>query len=188
MARPKEYGEVNVATGIPGAELLQEDEEISDGDSDLEGNCSNSSDEVEKNDAEDDVDDDADQISDSDNEDDTIDEIGAEFEDDDEDENRTTNGDDCSDDDDRSDDNVSDSDDLESCSSSDSDTSDVEGDDRTGTRKRKFTDFDQQLDTAKVSLRALKKLTAAKFENSPETDDCILSNEDFQRIKELQVY
>ena len=188
MARPKEYGEVNVATGIPGAELLQEDEEISDGDSDLEGNCSSSSDEVEKNDVEDDVGDNADQISDSDNEDDTIDEIGAKFEDDDEDENRTTNGDDCSDDDDRSDDIVSDSDDLESCSSSDSDTSDVEGDDRNGARKRKFTDFDHQLDTAKVSLRALKKLTAAKFENSPETDDCIYSNEDFQRIKELQVY
>lgn len=55
-------------------------------------------------------------------------------------------------------------------------------------KKRKFSDFDGQLNAANRSLRALKRLAGSKVEHtSSELDDCILSNEDFQRIKELKV-
>ncbi|XP_010681730.2 uncharacterized protein LOC104896658 [Beta vulgaris subsp. vulgaris] len=166
-ARPKEYGEVNVATGVPGAELL-----LSDQDSELEENCLGGSEEVGKDD--DDVSDDADSTAYSGSEDDGIDEDGVEAMSE-EDEEVGEEG---------SEDDLEENE--ESCSSSDFDNSDVESDDRKRGRKRKYADLDQQMDTAKSSLRALKKLTAAKLEHTVETDDHIYSNEDFQRIKELQ--
>lgn len=182
-ARPKEYGEVNVATGVPGAELLQPDEGDADEDCDLEANSLCGSEEVdEDDDAEVNVSDAADSVAYSGSEDDAIDEDDAESMDEDEDMITV--------DEEGSEDEASDVDDLEdkeqSCSSSESDDSEVESDDENGARKRKYADFDQQLDTAKSSLRALKKLTAAKLEHSSETSDHIFSNEDFQRIRELQ--
>ncbi|XP_021727094.1 protein SDA1 homolog [Chenopodium quinoa] len=172
-AKPKEYGEVNVAMGVPGAELLQSDEEDADEDSDLNENCLSGSEDVEK--------DDADSMAYSGSEDDAKDEGSTESE---EDEDRTTYVEEGSEDE------VSDADDFEdeeeSCSSSEPDDSDVEVDEKKGARKRKYADFDQQLDTANSSLRALKKLTAAKLEHPSEADDHIYSNEDFKRIRELQ--
>lgn len=57
-------------------------------------------------------------------------------------------------------------------------------------QKRKFDDFDGELDGANQSLRALKRLAGARLENEAseevDTTDGILSNEDFQRIKELK--
>ncbi|KNA23538.1 hypothetical protein SOVF_024060 [Spinacia oleracea] len=159
-ARPKEYGEVNVEIGVPGAELLQSDE-----DRDLEENTLSGSEEVEK--------DGADSTVYSGSEDDVKDEDGAESEDEDED----MIG---------SEDEVSDEDDLEDEEGSYSSGESDDSDDKKGTRKRKYADFDQQLDSAKSSLRALKKLTAAKMEHPPEADDHIYSNEDFKRIRELQ--
>ncbi|THG19265.1 hypothetical protein TEA_004520 [Camellia sinensis var. sinensis] len=53
-------------------------------------------------------------------------------------------------------------------------------------QKRKFSDFDGQLNAADTSLRALKRLAGAKKQDaSSDPTDGILSNEDFQRIKEL---
>ncbi|KAL0385434.1 UNVERIFIED_CONTAM: protein SDA1 [Sesamum radiatum] len=53
-------------------------------------------------------------------------------------------------------------------------------------KKRKFADFEGQLNAASKSLRALKKLAGTSGNASSNTDDGILSNEDFQRIKELK--
>ncbi|KOM40268.1 hypothetical protein LR48_Vigan04g046600 [Vigna angularis] len=54
-------------------------------------------------------------------------------------------------------------------------------------KKRKFTDFDGRIIAADTSLRALKKLAGAKVGDVlPESQDGILSNEDFQRIKKLK--
>lgn len=53
-------------------------------------------------------------------------------------------------------------------------------------QKRKFYDF-EELNAADKSLRALKKLAGVKSGNTPsDTNDGILSNKDFQRIKELK--
>ncbi|XP_021901267.1 protein SDA1 homolog [Carica papaya] len=54
-------------------------------------------------------------------------------------------------------------------------------------KKRKVSDFSEQLLTAEASLQALKRLAKAKM-GRPSSDltDGILSNEDFQRIKELK--
>jgi len=55
-------------------------------------------------------------------------------------------------------------------------------------QKRKFSDFDGQLNVANTSLRALKRLAEAKRDHlASDKSDGILSNEDFQRIKELKV-
>lgn len=54
-------------------------------------------------------------------------------------------------------------------------------------KKRKFSDFDEKLNAASKSLRALKKLAGDKEPASVDLDDCILSNEDFKRIRELKV-
>ncbi|KAF5749191.1 protein SDA1 isoform X3 [Tripterygium wilfordii] len=53
-------------------------------------------------------------------------------------------------------------------------------------RKRKFHDFGGQLNAADTSLRALKRLTVVNNTGNASLDDGILSNEDFQRIKELK--
>lgn len=51
-------------------------------------------------------------------------------------------------------------------------------------KKRKFSDFEGQLNASNNSLRALKKLAGNATSSS---NDGILSNEDFQRIRELKV-
>ena len=93
-------------------------------------------------------------------------------------------------------------------SGSDSDEDDVKsidgmsidshGSDKVRGQKRKFVDFDDQIDSASQSLRALKRLArakseyddtpGAKVENEDTSDvtDGILPNEDFWRIKELK--
>ncbi|KAK7819495.1 protein sda1 like protein [Quercus suber] len=54
-------------------------------------------------------------------------------------------------------------------------------------KKRKLSDFDGQLLAADSSLRALKRLAGVTMgQTSPDSTDGILSNEDFQRIKELK--
>lgn len=66
---------------------------------------------------------------------------------------------------------------------------DSDGVKRSKAKKRKFSDFDEELNAASKSLRALKKLAGEKEEPaSVDLDDCILSNEDFKRIRELKVY
>ncbi|KAK9676244.1 hypothetical protein RND81_11G063900 [Saponaria officinalis] len=171
-ARPKEYGEVNVASNVPGAELLQSHND----DSDMDGDDLNSSEEIDGDDAVG-----ADSI-DSGSEIDVSDENDEESEDENDDEEKMSVGEEGSEDESS---DADDSGDEEPCSLSDSDNSDADID-KKEKRKRKFADFDQQLNAAKNSLRALKKLTTSKLEDASDTDDHIYSNEDFQRIKELQ--
>lgn len=54
-------------------------------------------------------------------------------------------------------------------------------------KKRKLSDFKGDLSAGDQSLRALKKLAVATQNDSSDANDGILSNEDFQRIKELKV-
>lgn len=64
-----------------------------------------------------------------------------------------------------------------------------DGEKKSKAKKRKFDDFDEKLQAASKSLRALKKLAGDKLENdTSDTQDGILSNEDFQKIKELRVF
>ncbi|THU64032.1 hypothetical protein C4D60_Mb01t22160 [Musa balbisiana] len=80
---------------------------------------------------------------------------------------------------------------LEHVDNSMTDTSDdndeIKEEEKAKSKKRKFADYVGQLNTSESSLRALKRLTMAKMSQkaSDETDG-ILSNEDFQRIKELK--
>ncbi|KAL9246254.1 hypothetical protein vseg_019812 [Gypsophila vaccaria] len=174
-ARPKEYGEVNVSSNVPGAELLQSHND----DSDLDSDGLNSSDEINDDDAVGVAEDDADSI-DSGSELDVSDEDDEEFDDENGDEEKMSIGEEGSEEE-----NSDSDEDEKPCSLSDSDNSDT-GSDKNEKRKRKFADFDEQLNAAKGSLRALKKLTTSKLEDVSDSEDHIYSNEDFQRIKELQ--
>ncbi|XP_065036352.1 uncharacterized protein LOC103993605 isoform X2 [Musa acuminata AAA Group] len=71
------------------------------------------------------------------------------------------------------------------CASDDND--EIKEEEKAKSKKRMFADYVGQLNTSESSLRALKRLTMAKMSQkaSDETDG-ILSNEDFQRIKELK--
>lgn len=68
------------------------------------------------------------------------------------------------------------------------DNDEIKEEEKAKSKKRKFADYVGQLNTSESSLRTLKRLTMAKMSQkaSDETDG-ILSNEDFQRIKELKV-
>ncbi|KAA8533240.1 hypothetical protein F0562_033227 [Nyssa sinensis] len=225
-ARPKAFGEVNVASNVADVELLQHDDDEEDGgdDSDNYGSGGSSDDDqnseevdsVEENGNTDDEDGsdhlDADQYDSNGSTDDE--DVGASHDE----ENQllgdgtniaikndldieTENGDDeddnnCTDnEDDASDKDEDEYDDGEECEES-------EGFEKTGDKnvrdnnvgskesrvqKRKFSDFDGQLNAADTSLRALKRLAGSRMENaSSDATDGILSNEDFQRIRELK--
>nr|XP_043629067.1 protein SDA1 homolog [Erigeron canadensis] len=185
-AKPKAFGEVNIPTDVPGAELLRDD--------DIDDDVSNASDEDNQS-----IDDLGEEVDNSDDEISTHDgnsEFNSEIEDEDDDDE-----DDDDDDDDTQmgseSDEVSEDELDESCSdddniavkSEDGMSIDSRGSDGIRGQKRKFVDFDGELDSADQSLRALKRLAGAKLENdvAGATDtDGILSNEDFQRIKELK--
>lgn len=223
-ARPKAFGEVNVASNVPGVELLLEDEEDDD-------NGSDDADEIKfgsssDNDLQDDAEvgtteEDAYSDIDSSGDGDAFEyESGSSSGADDEDQNEEDN---CVIDDlaletesehhMQDDDELSEDEDASNFSDNEGDTSEEDDSDeevklegsncsqKTSARrapkndgvkgseakKRKFSDFDGQLNTANRSLRALKRLAGSKVEHtSLELDDCILSNEDFQRIKELK--
>lgn len=181
-ARPKEFGEVSVASDVPGLELLQEDVSMSDGSDDEVHTC------VEENEGED-----------EENASVENDEEGMLSEEEDEDEGEEEDGkDDQSeddhdiDDDDIEGDNVDghldDEDDGDDDNTNNNVDTDEERDEKSKAQKRKFLDYVGQLNAADTSLRALKKLAGTKVEMVPsDTADGILSNEDFQRIKELKV-
>ncbi|XP_061350281.1 uncharacterized protein LOC133295455 isoform X2 [Gastrolobium bilobum] len=187
-ARPKAYGEVNVAIDVPGAELLQ----IIDNDDEQESDdsvCSGSDGEQEN-----------DQMSINDDENQLYTDVGSEDEDDQSSDYETYVSDadndfedtgDVLEDNEQSDDEdgeVSEheeDDDLHTFS--DDGSAETKGILKDSAKKRKFTDFNGQLVAADTSLRALKKLAGTTMGDAlPESKDGILSNEDFQRIKELK--
>ncbi|CAA6655585.1 unnamed protein product [Spirodela intermedia] len=164
-AKPKEFGEVTIASNVPGAELLENGDEPLSGDED-ESNIS-------------DIDEfDEEKIEESDSEGDG-EEMASEEEDNGEEvEIASDSGDDN--DDDGKDENSDDGDD------------DKDGDEETKVGKpkglkRKFSDYEAQLDVVDQSLRTLKRLACSKMARaSSDINDGILSNEDFHRIKELK--
>ncbi|KAK2389413.1 protein SDA1 protein [Trifolium repens] len=190
-ARPKAYGEVNVATDVPDAELLQiidddvEQESLNSDDSVCSGSDNDqeslNSDDENQLGSDDEVND-HDVASDNENDGSSDYETGA---DDVEDEEE----------DDLEDSEESDDEDGEISKDGDDDldTYSHDGSLETTTtlkdsaKKRKFSDFNDQLTAADSSLRALKKLAGTTMEDAMlEAEDGILSNEDFQRIKELK--
>lgn len=213
-ARPKAYGEVSIASAVPGVELLQnededdddigsDEEDIDTEDSDdggsvgIDNSVSGGSD--DENATSDDEEthastdgnecDDESLEGDSVHEEDSssaedLDEISSDEVDEDEDEQ------------DNEDAKADSGDDEEEVHDDDNTVSETNmGEEKTGsrvkiseTRKRKFTDLDGQINAAETSLRALKKLAETKLSQPPsDSADGILSNEDFQRIKQLKV-
>ncbi|KAE9454689.1 hypothetical protein C3L33_13423, partial [Rhododendron williamsianum] len=209
-AKPKAFGETNVASNVPGLELLEHDGEDDDNDDEAGGS----------DDGEDSNEHGLGSSSEDDKELSAVKEdVGGGTDEDDvvryaldvetEDENDDVSEDEDGGDDDgisiKNDSDMSDEEDVDADSGSDDDDEMDEEDEHEGSKglhklsdnesgekkykaqKRKYSDIDQQLNAADTSLRALKRLAAGKkeLELAGTTDD-ILSNEDFQRIKELK--
>ncbi|KAL6969349.1 hypothetical protein U1Q18_029065 [Sarracenia purpurea var. burkii] len=205
-ARPKAFGETNVSTNVPGLELLQHDA----GDDDAEAGCSGDGEYSNQygfgSSSEDDQDVDAvgahrDNNDDGGSDDDDNDDEDANIEtsDDDkmqgddevsEEENNgigSKNDSDMSDKDDIYDDDHDANNDEHEGSKAFPEANDNTGGNESKAQKRKFPEFDGQLNAADTSLRTLKRLAGAKMKQTlSDTEDGILSNEDFQRIKELK--
>ena len=194
-ARPKAYGEVNVPSNVPGVELLDQDDD-EDGD-DMDEPASSGSDDDHGDDemvaSSDNDEDNQESTYDIESEEDDI--KGAEDEDED-DENSVDDSDDgvsIDDDDDEDENEEEDAEDEEEMEHAGDDDDDDTKHGGSGlkdpkAKKRKLSEFDRQIVAADTSLRALKKLAGAtKVNVSPDSEDGILSNEDFQMIKELKV-
>ncbi|KAL7261215.1 hypothetical protein ACSBR1_006790 [Camellia fascicularis] len=206
-ARPKAFAEANVARNVPGVELLQSDDD-GDDDNDTDGSDgedsnengfgSSSEDNKDVGAVEEDGDEDDDGGSDGEDVDDDFN-IETESEDDevavaeDEDDGNSTENDgdvsdkdDVVDGDDDDDDQREEEDEHEESNGLPKASGNEVGEKESKAQKRKFSDFDGQLNAADTSLRALKRLAGAKKQDaSSDPTDGILSNEDFQRIKEL---
>ncbi|KAI4305180.1 hypothetical protein L6164_028563 [Bauhinia variegata] len=194
-ARPKAYGEVNIATDVPGIELLQndDDDDEQEGDDSDDSECGGSDEEIGSV-----GDDEDDQLcsDDTGSEDNGVEDNDVISEDEDHDEGTSDDNGDISDNDD-----VDQENDLEDSGNVHTGneeydlhtSSDDESIDRKSkaedspARKRKFVDFNERLSSADTSLRALKKLAGATMSRvSSDSTDGILSNEDFQKIRELK--
>lgn len=179
-AKPKEFGEVNVDSNVPGFELLAEEDESSRSDDEEDNEQNETTYDIASDGEDNDI-----------NVGDDIDDSEDDFE--------------CSDDDhiDVGSDDVNGSEDDLECSDDDNDIdigddvnndneNDIEQEEdaqRTNAKKRKFVDFDGMLDSANTSLRSLRRLATTKDSHaSGDTTDGFLSNEDFQRIKDLKVF
>ncbi|KAI3467628.1 hypothetical protein Pfo_024291 [Paulownia fortunei] len=194
-ARPKAFGEVHVASNIPGVELLEQDDGgNSNEDIDGERYGVSTDDDSQEDDGvglieedgsgESDGDSECESGDSSDSAHEMLDDSGGSAEDDEaseEEDDINYNADGASE--------ISDEEEHEESSLLETDTSrkDVDVDNnKSKAKKRKFSDFEGQLIAANKSLRALKKLAGATGNASLNTNDGILSNEDFQRIKELK--
>lgn len=191
-ARPRAYGKVNVASNVPGVELLEHDDSNDSGDGD-------GSDESAFDGSDDDNENDENIAGDNDEENqlstDVIDSEEDDNEDDDaedDDSNNSMDEDGGVSADDGNDNEEEDIESEEGNGSPEIDDNDTRDDSpvskESKARKRKRSDFDGQLITADTSLRALKRMAEAKGGlASSDLSDGILSNEDFQRIKKLKV-
>lgn len=186
-ARPKAFGEVSIISDVPGVELLEHDDGDEEDDdsthlsSDNEGDGSDS---VNDDEEEEDLESDDEEVDAEDFEDcESIDEDNVLLD-------ASDSGDEKSDDENQDEDVDNDGSEKVKalCSESDIDGHDDENDIvKSITGKRKFVDYDVQLNAADTSLRALKRLAGAKIAQvSTEETDGILSNEDFQRIRVLK--
>ncbi|KAG2574986.1 hypothetical protein PVAP13_7KG413600 [Panicum virgatum] len=212
-ARPKAFGEVTVASDVPGAELLDEsissegegsDDESDAFDSDdetalpsappgtegnMEGSDANKLDANEDTNEEDEAsDDDGGTDEGQDNSDNDSDDIDEELDDDSDVDADTDMSDEDNDDDEELKESINGSEDEGSDQDEDSDEGDKSNGSSSKVQKRKLSDYIGELNAADASLRALKRLAGAKkaHVSSDETGK-ILSDEDFKRIKELKV-
>ncbi|KAL3321407.1 hypothetical protein AABB24_039167 [Solanum stoloniferum] len=195
-ARPKAFGEVSVASSVPGIELLDQedsDDDVEEGSVGLSDHDDQSDDDVNPGEEDANCEKDGDDASDNESGDDH--EIDDECDSDED--NKSLAAEEFSEDDDAIDsasateDDESDGEEegidgdiMQDNNSWASEEDDVDEKVSKGT-KRKISDID--VNAASNSLRALKKLAGANMEpNSPNMEDGILSNEDFKRIKELK--
>ncbi|XP_075658331.1 uncharacterized protein LOC142628179 isoform X2 [Castanea sativa] len=204
-ARPKAYGEVNVSSNVPGVELLQEDDNNEEDISDAERSSSNDSDDDHDNEVDVASDDEENQLYGdiTGSEDDELEDHKVAQNEDgdniiDSDDSDVSDNDDDDDDDygkeeEEEEEMEAENEDVNEATNCSSKTSDANvRDSETGGRgskakKRKLSDFDGQLLAADSSLRALKRLAGVTMgQTSPDSTDGILSNEDFQRIRELK--
>ncbi|KAG0631359.1 hypothetical protein M758_1G247200 [Ceratodon purpureus] len=191
--QPKAFGEKVISEGIAGVELLQDGESGSDEDEDVESG----SDEGE----DDDEDNDNDEAMESGEEDGSEliedEEMGSDVEADDSDEAGISDMEELDDESGSEDDDELDGSGKHSRKRKvDSDATEVEDDagPSGASQKRQKLESSEVEETANTSqsLRHLKKMYAAKVEKKVATEvvsrdgDGILSNEDFQRIRELQ--
>lgn len=179
-ARPKAFGEVQVASNIPGVELLEQEDQ---GSSDENMDGETSADDGQEDCSVDLVQEDGSGESDDDfeHESDGSDHEVVEGSDGSAEDNEVSDEDDIN----YSADEISDDEESEENADSSGKYVDVENN-KSKEKKRKFSDFEGQLNSASKSLRALKKLAGENQNASSNTDDGILSNEDFQRIRELK--
>ncbi|KAL0757643.1 hypothetical protein Bca101_095311 [Brassica carinata] len=192
LAKPKQFGEVNVFSDVPNVELLQESDHESDSDEDDDDVELPGSDDVDQeelvpddcgneDEAEEDSDDDMNNTEDDSDVDTSI--AGDEEED--------MNDSDEADTDSENEEMESeeDDDDDDDGEASDSSAEDSGSKEKAKGKKRKMVDFDANLLSADTSLRALKRFAEAKSEQpSLDENDGILSNEDFRKIKDLQAH
>ncbi|XP_057949408.1 uncharacterized protein LOC131144652 [Malania oleifera] len=198
-ARPKAFGEVNVASNVPGVELLQHDsdddnenmheiDESMFSSSDDDENIAASDDEIQEDDSggeDDETQEDGDVGEDgiTDNDDDDFDDEEGEEEEDNEEEEEGEEDKEEEEEEEDVDEEVGEHEEATSNDACDNGSRERES----KARKRKLLDFDAQLNAAETSLRSLKRLAGARMgQASPVSTDGILSNEDFQRIKELK--
>lgn len=194
---------MNVASNVPGAELLQCDSEsVSDSSDDEEGTAATDDEQAQLSIVG------TDGVSNVTNED--IIENNGKVEEEDASESHSEEDDEEEDDDDEADEEDNSADDVDSVDGDDedededddgdddNDEEDDENEDEDGENgeekekpkslKRKLLEYDEQLIAGDASLRALKRLAVVKMANiSSDTTDGILSNEDFRRIKVLKV-
>ncbi|XP_006394895.2 protein SDA1 homolog [Eutrema salsugineum] len=175
VARPKQYGEVNVFSNVPNVELLEESDNERETDDDQDAELPGS-DDIEQelipdgsgteDEAEEDSND-GDDMNNTEDDSDTDTLVGGDEEEEKNDSDEAG-----------TDSEKSEEDDGEA---SDSSVEDSGNEEKTKGKKRKMVYFDS-------SLRALKRFAEAKNEQpkSSAESDGILSNADFRKIKELQ--
>lgn len=204
LARPKAFGEVNIVSDVPGLELLKYNDD-DDGNDDNIFSTSNDDDyndeenaSVSESDCSQEEGDKVGESEDGSSDDENESDFSGKEEDDNLEDKKTNADDDGGDGDDDDDDDDGDDDDDDEFAkhkksndfwgtdeNNDSDNGVQEK--GTNSKKRKLSDLDGELNAANSSLRALRRLAVAKSKQaSLESSDGILSNEDFQRIKELQ--
>eukprot|EP00262_Sarcandra_glabra_P008535 TRINITY_DN2205_c0_g4_i1.p1 TRINITY_DN2205_c0_g4~~TRINITY_DN2205_c0_g4_i1.p1 ORF type:complete len:823 (-),score=204.45 TRINITY_DN2205_c0_g4_i1:71-2539(-) len=194
-ARPKAFGEMDVISNVPGAELLENDNEYSSGNIDDENAADSEDEQLHSSVGADSAckavfDRKTGHVNDETEEDEAEKATEGGIEDDEGREDYGESDDDDDDDDDDVDTVEDDSADNDEDGDDDAEEEvggDADNRDESKAGKRKFFDYDGELNAVDTSLRALKRLAGVKMAHTPsDLTDGILSNEDFQRIKELK--
>ncbi|KFK43590.1 hypothetical protein AALP_AA1G146000 [Arabis alpina] len=190
VAKPKQYGEVNVFSDVPNVELLQESDHETDSDDDQDDDDEELPgsddvvrelipDECEPEDEAEEDSDDADDMNNTEDDSDIDTSVGGDEEEEmnDSDEEADSENEEVESEEGKEDDGEA----------SDSSVEDSGNKEKAKGKKRKIVDFDVNLLSADTSLRALKRYAESKNDQpSFDESDGILSNEDFRKIKELQ--